>query len=215
MKALVLGATGATGNDLVQQLLKDQTFNKVDIFVRKPVDFKHEKLTVHVIDFDKTDGWQGLVKGDVLFSCLGTTLKAAGSKDAQWKVDYEYQYQFAQAAKANGVEFYALVSSSGATPNSRIFYLQMKGKLEDKIIQLEFKTTVIFQPGPLERKNTDRPAERLSISVIKFFNKLGLLKSQTPIATFKLAKAMIATVKIPYIGLHKLKTNIIVNLSQH
>lgn len=99
MKALVIGATGATGKDLVNQLLNDKEFDEVDIFVRKPVDIQNDKLKVHVVNFEKPEEWKEMVKGDVAFSCLGTTLKDAGSKEAQKKVDFDYQYEFAKAAK--------------------------------------------------------------------------------------------------------------------
>ncbi|XRG80162.1 NAD(P)H-binding protein [Rossellomorea sp. GAMAL-10_SWC] len=121
MHALVIGATGATGKDLLELLLKDDSFHQVDIFVRRNLVVKDSKLKVHVIDFDKPEQWKHLVKGDVLFSCLGTTLKLAGSKEAQWKVDYEYQYQFAKFARKNGVDNYVLVSSGYSSANSRFF----------------------------------------------------------------------------------------------
>src|SRR5690606_10772270 len=97
----------------------------------RSLDIRHEKLHVHVIDFDKPEQWERLVDGDVLFSCLGTTLKAAGSKEAQWNVDYGYQYAFAKAARNNGVNSYVLVSASNASPSSPFFYAKMKGKLEE------------------------------------------------------------------------------------
>jgi uncharacterized protein YbjT (DUF2867 family) len=76
MHALLIGATGATGRDLLDLLLKDDDFHRVDIFVRREIDSNHEKLNVHVIDFDKPDHWKHLVKGDVLFSCLGNHFKS-------------------------------------------------------------------------------------------------------------------------------------------
>ena len=116
--AIIVGATGATGKDLLELLLKDNSFYKIDVFVRRHIDIKNEKLTVHVIDFDKSKQWKHLVKGNVLFSCLGTTLKAAGSKAEQWKIDYDYQYQFAKVARENQVKNYVLVSSQGASAKS-------------------------------------------------------------------------------------------------
>ena len=91
MKALVLGATGAIGKDLVDLLLKDNSVERVDIFVRREVSISSEKLVVHVVDFDHPELWAGQLTGDVLFSCLGTTIRAAGSQEAQWRVDYTYQ----------------------------------------------------------------------------------------------------------------------------
>lgn len=88
MKATVLGATGAIGKDLVEQLLKDDTFDRVDIFVRREVKVPSAKLVTHVVDFDHPEQWADRLTGDVLFSTLGTTIKAAGSQAAQWKVDY-------------------------------------------------------------------------------------------------------------------------------
>jgi len=205
MKALVIGATGATGKDLVNQLLNDKDFEEVDVFVRKPIDIQNNKLNVHVVNFEKPKEWKSMVKGDVVFSCLGTTLKTAGSKDAQRKVDYDYQYEFAKAAKENNVEDYILVSAYGANPNSKIFYSKMKGELEEAVKQLHFTKITIFKPGMLERKDSDRAGEVLGSRIIKFANKLGLLESQKPLPTYILAKAMIKSSKIKSNGYSSIK----------
>ena len=202
MQALLIGATGATGKDLLDLLLKDDDFHRVDIFVRREIDTNHEKLNVHVIDFGKPDQWKHLVSGDVLFSCLGTTLKSAGSKEAQWKIDYDYQYEFAKAARENDVNNYVLVSSSGASPDSLLFYPRMKGKLEDAVKSLGFAKVSIFNPPILERKNTDRTGEVIGVKVIRFLNNLGLFRSQRPMPTEVLAKAMVNAAKIREDGVH-------------
>ena len=200
--ALVIGATGATGADLLDLLLQDDEFHHVDIFVRREPGLQHEKLRVHVIDFDKPEEWKHLVQGDVLFSCLGTTLKAAGSKEAQWKIDYDYQYEFAKAARENNVDTYVLVSSSGASANSMVFYSKMKGRLEAAVKVLGFPKLFIFNPPLLERKHSDRGAEVIGLKVIRFLNKLGLFKSQTPLPTEVLAHAMINSSKAEMHGVH-------------
>lgn len=205
MKALVIGATGATGKDLVSQLLADDSFHEIVVFVRKPAEIQSLKLTTHIVDFDRPDEWKHLVHGDVAFSCLGTTLKAAGGKDAQWKVDFDYQYNFAKAARENNVEDYILVSSYNADSKSKIFYSRMKGELEDKVKALEFNKITIFQPGMLERGNSDRAGEILGGKVIKFANSLGLFKSQRPMPTSVLAKAMINAAKIKSNGFSEIK----------
>ena len=205
MKALVIGATGATGKDLVKQLLNDKDFDEVDVFVRKPLDIENEKLKTHIVDFEKPEDWKDSVKGDVAFSCLGTTLKSAGSKEAQRKVDYDYQYEFAKAAKENDVEDYILVSAYGANPQSKIFYSKMKGELEDAVRKLHFNKITIFKPGMLERKDSERSGEVLGSRIIKFANKIGLLESQKPLPTDVLAKAMINSSKIKSNGYSSIK----------
>lgn len=89
MKALIIGATGATGKELVDRLLGDNNYASVSVFVRRPFGKSHPKLTEHIVDFSDVNSFQDLITGDVLFSCLGTTLKDAGSKDNQWKIDFD------------------------------------------------------------------------------------------------------------------------------
>ena len=195
MKALLIGATGATGSDLLQLLLMDSEVESVTIFVRRDPLINHPKLKVHLIDFDRNEQWRHLVKGDILFSCLGTTLKDAGSKEAQWKVDHDYQYRFAEAARENGVGTLLLVSSMNASPKSPFFYARMKGELEEAIRRLEFPGLMIFRPPSLIRKGSDRTMERVGLKVIGFLNRLGLLQSMRPLSTEQLAKAMLRAAK--------------------
>lgn len=214
MKALVIGATGATGKDLVSQLLTDKGYDEVNVFVRRPLAVENPKLKTHIVNFDKPEEWKDLVKGDVAFSCLGTTLKTAGSKEAQRKVDYDYQYNFAKAAKENEVEDYILVSSYGANPKSKIFYSRMKGELEQSIKDLHFNKLTIFQPGMLERKDSERTGEVLGGKIIKFANKFGVLTQQKPLPTEVLAKAMINSSKIKSYGYSKIKLGSIFSFAE-
>lgn len=209
MQAVVIGATGATGKDLLPLLLQDDSFQQVHIFVRSEPNVQHLKLTVHVIDFDKPDTWQNLVQGDVLFSCLGTTLKAAGSQAAQWKIDYEYQYEFAKCAKENGVNHCVLVSSAQASPNAKFFYTRMKGQLETAIKQLQFLKLTIFNPPILIRKNSDRTGEVAGLKIIQLLHKIGLLRSQQPLPTEVLAQAMVNCAKVQEAGTVSIEGNMI------
>ena len=195
MKALVIGATGAVGKDLVQLLLADDSFERVDIFVRREVKISSAKLIVHVVDFDHPETWADQLKGNVLFSCMGTTIKAAGSQEAQWKVDYTYQYEAAKTAKANGVNTYVLVSSVGANAKSKIFYTRMKGALDDAVQELGFKGCFILRPPSLIRKGSDRFGEKVGIVALKAFNAIGLLRKYTPMPTEVLAATMIDLAK--------------------
>ena len=195
MKALVLGATGAIGKDLVDLLLKDNSVERVDIFVRREVSISSEKLVVHVVDFDHPELWTDQLVGDVLFSALGTTIKAAGSQDAQWKVDYTYQYNAARAARENGVPTYVLVSSVGASAESKVFYTRMKGTLDDAVRELGFPGCYIFRPTSLIRKGSDRFGEKAGVAVLKALNAIGLMRSLAPMPTDAVAAAMIRLAK--------------------
>lgn len=195
MKALIIGATGATGSDLVAQALEDAAFSEVHIFVRRNVNLHHPKLQVHVVDFDKLDEWKDRLRGDVLFSAMGTTLKKAGGQQAQWKIDYTYQYEVAKAARANGVEVMGLVSSAWATAKSKIFYTRMKGQLEDDVKALGFRSLAIMRPPSLIRKDTDRFGERVSVKFLQGLNAVGLLRSIRPMPTAQVAHALICKAK--------------------
>lgn len=191
--AIVIGATGLTGTQLVDLLLNDDRFNKVIVFGRRSIEINSTKLEEHIIDFDHPEYWSDLVKGDVLFSALGTTLKKARSQDAQTRVDYTYQYQFAVAATANHVPTYVLISSAAADPDSVNFYMRMKGELERDIKKLAFKHIQIIQPGPLDGDRKEyRKMERLSLKVIKYFNKMNMLIKYRPIHVRIVAQKMIA-----------------------
>lgn len=193
MKALLIGATGSTGKFLLNELIQDDDYTSVTIFVRRSTGRSHPKLTEHVIDFSNIEQYQQLITGDVLFSCLGTTLKAAGSKEKQWDIDFHIPATFAAIARKNRVNSLVLVSSADASPTSRIFYSRMKGELETAITEMDFGQYIIFRPGPLLRIGTDRPAEKIMANVLNIFNSIGLLKKYKPLPTevlaMKLAKA--------------------------
>ena len=191
--AIVLGATGATGRALLQQLLEHPAFGSVTIFVRKAPALTHEKLKVHVIDFSKLQTYKNLIVGDVLFSALGTTRKDAGSKAKQYEVDYTYQYEFAKMALNNEVDHYALVSSYGADETSLFFYLKIKGALEEAIKKLSFQSICIYQPPSLIRQpDLLRPAEKRAIWMMKKLSRVWFLRSLQPLSVATLAEKMIA-----------------------
>jgi uncharacterized protein YbjT (DUF2867 family) len=194
--ALVIGATGMVGSSLVNQLLSDDYFSKLIIFTRRSLRQPHPKLQEHIIDFDATESWQGLVKGDVLFSCLGTTLKTAGSKEVQYKIDYTYQYNFARAAQQNGVTHYVLISAAYSSPHSKIFYSRMKGELDVAVQHLNFPRLTILKPGQLtgDRKEK-RLGERFSIALLSAIHHIPGLQFLKPIPADTVAKAMIVAAK--------------------
>ena len=128
---------------------------------------------------------------DVLFSCLGTTKKQAGSIQAQRKVDLDYQYEAASIARQQGVTEYFLVSSSGASANSPSAYLRMKGQLEGKVLALDFPRSVIFRPSLLLGKRAEqRLGESLGARVMPLLKYIPLLKIYRPIQGAQVAIKM-------------------------
>jgi len=197
LHALVLGATGATGKEIINLLLNDDEYIKVSIFVRRKPNIEHNKLMVYEVDFSKLSSYQDLINGDVLFSALGTTRKEAGGLKQQYLVDYTYQYEFAKMASDNGVSNYSLVSSTGANEKSFFFYPKIKGNLEESIKKLKFKKIQIFQPPMLIRQpELMRSSEKKGIKFLEGLNAIGFMKSQKPLLVSTLARKMIIESKL-------------------
>lgn len=196
LTAILIGATGATGSEILNELLLDSTFKKLIVFSRKPLGIQDAKLENHIVNFDDIHNWAHLIQGDILFSALGTTLKDAGSSTKQYQIDYTYQYEVAKEASYNGVGTYILISSYGANAKSLLFYSKMKGQLDEAVQQLAFSKIHIFRPGILARQaNKIRSVEKISISIINILNQLGLFKSQRPMPVSLLAQKMILVSK--------------------
>lgn len=202
MKALIIGATGATGKDLVKALLDHPDYTGIVAFVRRSSGLAHPKYSEVITDFDKLEEVSDSIKGDVWFSCLGTTLKAAGSKEKQWQIDYDIPARFADIAKQNEVPRAVIVSAYGASATSKVFYSKMKGQLDEHIANLGFDQCIIFRPGFLLRKDTDRTSERLMAHLLKFVNSLGLFRKFRPLPTSLLAEKLAKAPKAFSSGKH-------------
>ncbi|RBP51745.1 NAD-dependent epimerase/dehydratase family protein [Arenicella xantha] len=191
--AIVIGATGLIGSAIVAQLERTDAFNSIVTLTRRPVAFNGNKVVNHVVDFDRLGDFSSLFKGDVLFSCLGTTLKQAGSIEAQRSVDLDYQLQAAEIACEQGVAHYLLVSSSGANAKSVSPYLKMKGELEQAIKALPFPRISIFQPSLLlgERQDT-RAGEALASKLLPLICRLPGLRRYRPIRGTQVAHKMVS-----------------------
>ncbi|MFD1602838.1 NAD(P)H-binding protein [Flavobacterium artemisiae] len=196
MKAIVIGATGSTGKHLVDILLEDNDYKNVVILVRKATGRNHPKLVEIITDFSDLDALRDSIKGDVAFSCLGTTLADAGSKEKQWKIDFDIPALFAQIAKENGVNSFVLLSSYGASSKSSVFYSKMKGELEEKVESFLFSQYIVFQPGSLIREGTTRMGEKISVNLISFLNRFGILRKFKPLSTLLLAQKLAKAPKI-------------------
>ena len=190
--ANIIGSTGLVGHQLLTQILDHPEFEKVRIFVRRASGISHPKLEEQIIDFDFPESWKHLVKGDVLFSTLGTTIKTAKTKENQYRVDFTYQYEFAKVASENGVSAYLLVSSLGANPKSSVFYSRMKGELEDAVAKLPFRKLVIIRPSILDGDRQEKRAgEKVGLILSRFVTRF-ILKVYKPTPVNLLASKMIS-----------------------
>lgn len=190
--ANVIGASGFVGQQLVTQLLAHPEFEKVRIFIRRKSGLVHAKLDEQLIDFDLPESWKHLVKGDVLFSTMGTTIKTAKTKENQYRVDFTYQYEFAGAASENGVGAYVLVSSMGADSMSSVFYSRMKGELEEAVAKLKFRKLIIVRPSILDGDRIEKRAgEKIGLVLSRFLTRY-LFKKYRPTPVNVLAAKMIS-----------------------
>ena len=200
LTAVVLGATGLVGEQLVHQLLNDAAFSKVRILVRRPVELSHPKLEVDLVNFDNSEDYRKkLGEGDCIFCCIGTTnKKVKGDKSAYRKIDFEIAVHAAKFAKDAGFTNYLLVSAAGANASSSNFYLKLKGEVENAITTVKLKSLHIFRPGMLygERKEF-RLAEQLGKGMMKAVSPLfsGSLKKYRGIEAITVAAAMVAAAK--------------------
>ena len=200
LTANVIGATGLVGKKLVEQLLENEHFTKVRIFVRRETGINHPKLEQYIVEFGKTETWENQLTGDVLFSALGTTLKQAGSKEKQYEIDFTFNLNFAQKAKEKGIENYVLVSSVGANAKSGIFYSRMKGELDEAVSKTGFENLAILRPSSLTGDRKERRiAEVISIPAATFITRF-VFRKYRPIQDEIVAKAMINAVLKPTSG---------------
>jgi uncharacterized protein YbjT (DUF2867 family) len=196
--AIVTGATGLVGNQLVKQLLEDPYYNIVRVFVRRKLPYSHEKLEQVIVDFDNLKKSEDRISGDVVFCALGTTIKTAGSEKAFAKVDYTYVLNFADIAKRNGVPSFIVVSSLGVKESGGNFYLTVKRDVENALKRVKFDSLIIVRPSMLLG---ERNEFRLGESIGKFLMKalgfifIGKLKKYKAIKAEVVARAMIALSK--------------------
>ncbi|MDX5592958.1 NAD(P)H-binding protein [Pseudovibrio sp. SPO723] len=202
--AIVFGASGLIGSNLVRHLLANESYHKVTVLVRRSLGIEHAKLDEHLVDFANTNALNTLIRGDDAFSCLGTTHKKAGSREAFQAVDFTLVHTLAQIARGNGVTHLLLVSSLGANPGSRSAYLRTKGEVEQAVADLGFPRTSIFRPSLLiGERNEYRLKESLAAAILSPLGLflLGPLKRYRPIAAEQVAKAMIEVAAHPAEGL--------------
>jgi uncharacterized protein YbjT (DUF2867 family) len=196
--AIVIGATGLVGWALTDQLGNADHVRKVITPTRRPSPHASPKVDNRIVDFDLLEDQAALFAADLLFSCLGTTRKQAGSIAAQRKVDLDYQYRAARLAADHGVRHYLLVSASGANAKSNNPYLRMKGELEEKVQALPFERISIFQPSLLLGQRAEfRLGETLGALLLPILCTIPGLRRYRPIRGEEVAAKMVQVSRQP------------------
>mgnify|MGYP000609612972 CR=1 FL=1 len=201
--ALLAGASGLVGQQLLALLLNDSDYSKVIVLVRQPLAMSHPKFVQHVIDFSTASVEQNNLKDlsiDHAFCTLGTTIKRAGSKAAFREVDQKYAAKVALIAKHSGAQLFGIVTAMAANSDSMFFYNQVKGDIEAELQQMNFQHFAVFRPSMLAGdRNEKRFGERLGSVLMSIFGFL-IPQNYKIIHVKKVAKAMLNYAKNPLVG---------------
>ena len=196
--ALLFGASGLVGGHLLDQLISNNNYSKIKVFVRSVPEIIDPKIEIIETDFNNLENHKEDIKGDDSFYCIGTTKQNSSDKNEYKRVELEIPKQIAQIAKANSVNSFVFVSSGYADPKSSGDYLKFKGEVEEELKRLNFPKLGIMRPSFLlgDRKEK-RVGEKIGIFVFKLLSPLflGPLKKMRPIHSEIVAKAMIAIVQ--------------------
>ena len=199
--AWIAGGSGLVGGELLRLLLADGAFDAVVSVGRRTIDVESPKLRQVKVDFADPAAFDALTPPDVAFSCLGTTIKKAGSREAFRAVDHDAVLAFAKAARAKGAKVLVHVSSLGADRTSRAFYASVKGEVEDDLAALGFESVYALRPSILDGDRAEsRPLERVGLV---FARALGpVLGKYRPTEASAVARAMVAKAKAKKPGAH-------------
>ena len=192
--ALVFGSSGLIGGHLLNQLIKDDNYNKIKIFVRSEPEINDSKVKIIKIDFNNLENHREDIVGDDCFFCIGTTKKNSLDKYEYERVEFEIPIEISKIAKSNLVNSFIFVSALYANSKSQGDYVRFKGLVEEELKRLNFPKLAIMRPSFLigERKER-RVGEKIGIFIFKFFSPLllGPLKKMKPIHSEIVAKVMI------------------------
>lgn len=193
MKALLAGASGLCGTELLHILLSSDNFDHIYILVRENIAIKHFRLTQIVTDYSNLERDLAGIDINYIYCCLGTTIKKAGSKEKFAKVDHIYVKHLADWGEKAGVKYFGVISAMGANSASKIFYNQVKGEMELDIIHHNIEHISIYRPslllGARKEKRIGEKVATIFMAIIKPIMSL-FFKSYQAIPAKTVAKAM-------------------------
>ena len=193
--SVIIGATGAVGKEILKEILADNFYNKVYILGRESIGKlgDEERLTKIIVDFENINFDTSILEDADVFASLGTTIKIAGSKENQRKIDVDYTVNFSKLCEGK-VRSFNVVSAIGANSKSKNFYNSLKGELEDKLKVMNLGVLRIFQPSLLISKRDDkRFLEQMFMKVAPIFQLVlkGKAKKYSPIEVSVLGREIV------------------------
>jgi len=205
IRVLLAGATGLVGSRCLAQLLADADISQVVALSRRPLEQRHPKLSVRIVDFEHLREQAGVIEADAALCCLGTTYRASGSPEAFAKVDHIYVVELAKLAAARGVSRFVLVSAVGADASSPVFYNRLKGRAETEISDLPFEAVHLLRPSLLLGERPEpRPIEDWSKQLAPFWSLFawGPFSAYRPVQAEAVAAKMVELAKSRSEGIH-------------
>lgn len=192
--AIILGATGAVGKEVLTLLEKDSRYSTIKLFLRHSTGSKSPKVQEHIIDLFELEKHENAFKGDEVYCCIGTTKAQTPDTETYRKIDYGIPAMAAKLAAKNGIPTFIAISALGADTKSRIFYNRTKGEMQEAVIGEAISKTHLLQPALIVavRKNT-RVMEKAAAGFMWLINPLlaGAAARYKSIKATVIAKAMV------------------------
>ena len=192
--ALLFGSSGLIGGHLLNELIKNNKYSKVKLFVRLKPDINDSKIEIIKTNFNNLKNHAEDIKGDDCFYCIGTTKKNSPDKNEYKRIERDIPVEIAKIAKTNLVNSFLYVSSGFANPKNSGSYLRYKGEVEEELKKMNFLKLRIMRPSfLLGNRKEKRVGEKIGIFLFKLLSPLflGPLKKMKPIQAENVAKSMI------------------------
>ena len=194
MEVVLVGSTGLVGNEVLKQLISENSVSKINVLTRKKIHFQSPKVINHVVDFENENDLKNAIQGEIIICCIGTTKAKTPDVTEYEKIDRDIPVRLAKIGKENGISQYHLISAIGANKKSSINYNRIKGEAEEGVLAAGIPKTIIYRPGMLiGKRNESRPGEFIAQKLSFIFDlfMIGSMKKYHSVKAEYLAKMII------------------------
>jgi uncharacterized protein YbjT (DUF2867 family) len=194
MEVVLVGSTGLVGNEVLKQLISENSVSKINVLTRKKIHFQSPKVINHVVDFENENDLKKAIQGEIVICCIGTTKAKTPNVTEYEKIDRDIPVRLAKIGKENGISQYHLISAIGANKNSSINYNRIKGEAEEGVVAAGIQKTIIYRPGMLiGKRNESRPGEFIAQKLSFLFDlfMIGSMKKYHSVKANYLANKLV------------------------